>query len=44
MDPDLESDPSPDSDPDPAAFVIDFQDANKKKICLKKFFCLSRTF
>jgi hypothetical protein len=27
----------PDSDPDPAIFVIDLQDANKK---LQKFFCL----
>jgi hypothetical protein len=29
----------PDSDPDPAIFVIDLQDANKKIIFLKKFFC-----
>jgi hypothetical protein len=29
----------PDADPDPAIFVIDLQDANKK-ICLNKFFCL----
>jgi hypothetical protein len=27
-------------DPDPAIFVIDLQDANKKLICLKQFFCL----
>jgi hypothetical protein len=31
----------PDSVPDPAIFVIDFQDANKKLI-LKKFSCLLR--
>ncbi len=29
----------PDMDPDPAIFVIDLKDANKKLI-LKKFFCL----
>ena len=29
-----------DSDLDPAIFVIDFQDANKKLIFLKKFSCL----
>ncbi len=38
MDPDPDSDP--DADPDPAVFVIDLQDANKKLIFLKKFFCL----
>jgi hypothetical protein len=38
MDPD--SDPDPDADPDPAIFVIDIQDANKKLIFLKSFFCL----
>jgi hypothetical protein len=27
-------------DPDPPIFVIDLQEANKKQICLKKFFCL----
>ncbi len=27
----------PDSDPDPAIFVIEIQDANKKLICLKGF-------
>jgi hypothetical protein len=27
-------------DPVPAIFVIDLQDANKKQISLKKFFCL----
>jgi hypothetical protein len=27
-------------DPDPAIFVIDLQDANKKLIFNKKFFCL----
>jgi hypothetical protein len=31
--------PGPDSDPGPAVFVTDLQDANKK-IILKKFFCL----
>jgi hypothetical protein len=31
----------PDADPDPAVFLIDLQDANKKLICLfKSFFCL----
>ncbi len=30
----------PDADPDPAIIIIDFQDANKKPIFLKKFFCL----
>jgi hypothetical protein len=34
MDPDLD----PDADPDPAIFVNDHQDANKKQI--KIFFCL----
>ncbi len=28
----------PDSDPDPAIFLIDLQDANKKLICLFKIF------
>jgi hypothetical protein len=27
-----------DSDPDPAIFIIDLQDANKELILLKKFF------
>jgi hypothetical protein len=27
-------------DPDPAIFVIDLQNANKKTICLKRFFSL----
>jgi hypothetical protein len=27
-------------DPDPAVIVIDLQDANKKLILLKQFFCL----
>jgi hypothetical protein len=27
-------------DPDPYFFIIDLQDANKKLISLKKFFCL----
>jgi hypothetical protein len=30
-------DPDPDLDLDPAIFVIDFRDVNKKKILLKKF-------
>jgi hypothetical protein len=30
----------PDADPDPAVFVIDLQDANKKLILFKEFFCL----
>ncbi len=46
MDPDpgihglMDPDSDPDADPDPAVFVIDLQDANKKLIFLKKFFCL----
>jgi hypothetical protein len=28
------------SDPDPAIFIIDLQDANKKLIFLKLFFCI----
>ncbi len=31
---------NPDSDPDPAIFVIDLQDDNKKTNFLKTFFCL----
>jgi hypothetical protein len=30
----------PDSDPGPAIFVIDLEEANKKPIFKKKFFCL----
>ncbi len=30
----------PDADPDPAIFIIDLQDANKKLIFLKHFFCI----
>ncbi len=30
-------DPDPDADPDPALFVIDLQDANKKLIFVKCF-------
>jgi hypothetical protein len=34
-------DPVPDADPDPAMFLIDIQDANKKLIIfVSKFFCL----
>jgi hypothetical protein len=33
-------DPDPDSDPDPAIFVIDLQDATKKLIKKKFFFLL----
>jgi hypothetical protein len=29
-------------DPDPANFIIDLQEANKKQILLKKLFCLLR--
>jgi hypothetical protein len=29
----------PDPDPDPTIFIIDLQEANKKLIFLKKFFC-----
>jgi hypothetical protein len=35
MDPD--SDPDPDADPDPSIFIIDLQDANKKRIFKKSF-------
>ncbi len=28
------------SDPDPAIFIIDLQDADKKQIFFSKFFCL----
>jgi hypothetical protein len=31
-----------DSAPDPAIFVIDLQDANKKNIFFSEFFCLLR--
>jgi hypothetical protein len=30
-------DPDPDADPDPSIFIIDFQDANKKKLTKKSF-------
>jgi hypothetical protein len=30
----------PDGDPDPAIFIIDLQETNKKLIFLKKFFCI----
>jgi hypothetical protein len=30
----------PDVDPDPFTFIIDLQDANKKQICFKRFFCI----
>jgi hypothetical protein len=33
-------DPDPDLDPDPALFVVDLQEANKKQI-LKKVFLLN---
>jgi hypothetical protein len=36
MDPD--SDPDADADPDPSIFIIDLQDANKKRIFIKKSF------
>jgi hypothetical protein len=32
-------DSDPDADPDPSIFIIDLQDANKKRILKKKFFC-----
>ncbi len=35
MDPDPDSDP--DADPDPSIFIIDLQDANKKRIIKKSF-------
>jgi hypothetical protein len=37
MDLDPDSDPVPDADLDPAIFVIDLQDANKKLIFKKSF-------
>jgi hypothetical protein len=40
MDPDPESESDPDADPDPSFFFIDLQDANKKVILFKKFFCI----
>jgi hypothetical protein len=33
-------DPDPDADPDPAIFLTDLQDANKKLIFYLKVFCL----
>jgi hypothetical protein len=33
-------DPDPDADPDPAVFLIDLKDANKKPICLFQSFFL----
>ncbi len=33
-------DPDPVADPDPALFIIDLQDANKKLMFFKKFFCI----
>ncbi len=30
----------PDSDPDPAIFIIDLQEHNKKTNFLKRFFCI----
>ncbi len=40
MDPDPGLGLDPRMDPDPAIFAIDLQDANKKLIFSKKFFCL----
>ncbi len=37
-------DPGPGSDPDPAFFVTDLQDANKKQFLFKHFFCLRYYF
>jgi hypothetical protein len=36
MDPDPDADP----DPDPSIFIIDIQNANKKRIFKKWFFCI----
>jgi hypothetical protein len=36
----MDPDSDPDADPDPSIFIIDLQDANKKLILLKKFFCI----
>jgi hypothetical protein len=33
-------DPDPDSDPDPSIFIIDLQDASKKRIFTKNFFSI----
>jgi hypothetical protein len=33
-------DPDPDVDPDPSIFIIELQDANKKRIFFKKLFCI----
>jgi hypothetical protein len=40
MDPVLDPDLDPDADPDPSIFINDLQDANKKLIFKKKFFCI----
>jgi hypothetical protein len=33
----MDPDSDPDADPDPSIFIIDFQDANKKRIKKKSF-------
>jgi hypothetical protein len=39
----MNPDPDTDADPDPSIFIIDLQDANKKRI-KKKFFCIVQYF
>jgi hypothetical protein len=39
----LTNDPDPDADSDPAIFVIDLQDANRKQIFLKVFLLITFT-
>jgi hypothetical protein len=36
----MDPDPDPYPDPDPSIFIIDLQDANKKRIFFLKFFCI----
>ncbi len=37
----MDPDPDTDADPNPAVFVIDLQDANKKQIFLKVFLLIT---
>jgi hypothetical protein len=39
-DPDADTDADSDANPDPAIFIIDLQDTNKKLIFKIKFFCI----
>jgi hypothetical protein len=36
----MDPDSDPDADPNPSIFIIDLQDANKKRIFFLKFFCI----